>query len=451
MAIDFACSCGKHLHAPDGSSGKHARCPKCGDVLTVPDLVLDDLAAPAAEYSLPDTVPAARPTAAPAPAPIRTIHTPPDIPIASPSPRSTGATLSPPALAASYPSPRNSSVRRFAYVLLLLALIPLILSTFQTHESTLVKIVRSLLNHPDVAAQVDSMMESTKDGDEGVTADDILSLLPNQKLDDALLSRGSHAHWLMALAATVFYFSFLLIAFQNAFRYTKGLLFAGLFTGTVGVLLLLVFQWVAFHMPWFVPRSVVGMVLFVIKMIGYSYRMGDDPGNGFLLSFVGFTCGVGLCEEFCKAIPLLFRIKPTPGQEDPSWNSLLLWGLASGFGFGIAEGIMYSGRYYNGIGGAEIYYVRFLSCVALHAMWAGAVGVSVYRHQGDLLGADNNWTYFFRVVWIILIPMVLHGLYDTLLKKDLDAVALLVAVATFAYLAYQIETQRHAEPQAAAA
>jgi hypothetical protein len=53
---------------------------------------------------------------------------------------------------------------------------------------------------------------------------------------------------------------------------------------------------------------------------------------------------------------------------DDALLSLLLWGMASGIGFGIAEGIMYSGRYYNGVAGADIHYVRFLSCVALHAI-----------------------------------------------------------------------------------
>ena len=187
----------------------------------------------------------------------------------------------------------------------------------------------------------------------------------------------------------------------------------------------------------------------VIKLIGWSYSLADNPDNGFVLSFIGYTCGVGLCEEFTKAIPLLIRIKPTPGEEDPTWNSLLLWGLASGIGFGIAEGIMYSGRYYNGLEGSGIYYTRFMSCVFLHAMWAGAVGVSIYRHQGDLLNAGDNWTYFFRVVLIIIVPMTLHGLYDTLLKKDLDGWALVVALATFAWLAYQIERQQRAEPVAA--
>ena len=38
--------------------------------------------------------------------------------------------------------------------------------------------------------------------------------------------------------------------------------------------------------------------------------------------------------------------------------------------------------------------------------------------------------------------MILHGLYDTLLKKELDAAALLVALASFGYLAYLIERNR---------
>ena len=165
---------------------------------------------------------------------------------------------------------------------------------------------------------------------------------------------------------------------------------------------------------------------------------------------IGFTCGVGLCEEVTKAIPLLFRVKPVPGQEDVSWNSMLLWGLASGVGFGIAEGIMYSGDYYNGIEGPGIYAVRFLSCVVLHAMWAGAVGITIYRMQGDLNDSENGWTYCARVVWIVLVPMVLHGLYDTLLKKDHEVIALLVAVVTFGWLAFQIERQERAEPVLAA-
>ena len=43
-------------------------------------------------------------------------------------------------------------------------------------------------------------------------------------------------------------------------------------------------------------------------------------------------------------------------------------------------------------------------------------------------------------------PMVLHGAYDTLLKKVMNGWALLVAAVSFAWLAFQIETARRASP-----
>jgi len=41
--------------------------------------------------------------------------------------------------------------------------------------------------------------------------------------------------------------------------------------------------------------------------------------------------------------------------------------------------------------------------------------------------------------------MVLHGLYDTLLKKDMFEIALAVAVISFGWLAWQIESRREVE------
>jgi hypothetical protein len=73
------------------------------------------------------------------------------------------------------------------------------------------------------------------------------------------------------------------------------------------------------------------------------------------------------------------------------------------------------------------------------------VGVTLYRRQGWLHDAGNNWEYFFRLILIVIVPMVLHGLYDTLLKKEMDALALVVAVVSFGWLAYQIERQWRTE------
>ena len=57
------------------------------------------------------------------------------------------------------------------------------------------------------------------------------------------------------------------------------------------------------------------------------------------MSFLGFTAGVGFCEEVCKAIPLLVYYRE-PNKQ--TWRGAFLWGLASGVGFGVAEGIMTS-------------------------------------------------------------------------------------------------------------
>ena len=43
---------------------------------------------------------------------------------------------------------------------------------------------------------------------------------------------------------------------------------------------------------------------------------------------------------------------------------------------------------------------------------------------------------------MLAVPMVLHGLYDTLLKKDMNVSALGIAVVTFGWLAIQIEMAR---------
>lgn len=71
MPIVFDCPCGKRIRAKDGSAGRNAPCPACGQVLEVPapdgvDLGIDlgDIDAPSA------TTPARRPIDAPAADPL---------------------------------------------------------------------------------------------------------------------------------------------------------------------------------------------------------------------------------------------------------------------------------------------------------------------------------------------------------------------------------------------
>jgi RsiW-degrading membrane proteinase PrsW (M82 family) len=178
-------------------------------------------------------------------------------------------------------------------------------------------------------------------------------------------------------------------------------------------------------------------VYWVAWAIGFSYRAALDPGTGFVASFLGYSFGVGLCEEVCKALPLIWYYR---NSAEAGWREARRWGFASGVGFGVAEGIMYSGDYYNGLAPVGIYVVRFVSCVALHAVWSTAAALFIHKHQ-TLIQEDIGWQDFLpRVVFLVGIPMVLHGLYDTALKKDMNALALVAALASFAWLAYCVET-----------
>src|SRR5260370_11662416 len=105
---------------------------------------------------------------------------------------------------------------------------------------------------------------------------------------------------------------------------------------------------------------------------------GQGKTTNVLSCSAGFTFGVGFVEEACKIVPLflLFLRKKTI-----TWRTAVMWGLASGIGFGVNEGIFYSEMFYNGIAPAMEYVVRFASCVALHAIWCASAGLSLYFTQ----------------------------------------------------------------------
>jgi RsiW-degrading membrane proteinase PrsW (M82 family) len=187
---------------------------------------------------------------------------------------------------------------------------------------------------------------------------------------------------------------------------------------------------------------VITFLFWIAWAIGFSYRAANDPELGLVPSFLGFTFGVGFCEEACKVLPLLwhYRVKGTL-----PWRASCAWGFASGIGFGVSEGIMYSADFYNGIAPGDIYLVRFISCVALHGIWSASAALFIHRFRG-IIQANFVWYDFVpRVLFLVSIPMVLHGLYDTFLKRDLNVPALVTALASFAWFAWSMERTRRAE------
>jgi RsiW-degrading membrane proteinase PrsW (M82 family) len=323
-------------------------------------------------------------------------------------------------------------------------LIPLAVSLLQKREDEdfLQRLIDSIEQAPaDSQARVG---QAIKEG----SLEDVFRALPDHKLRGAFLPRDTWRHWLFTFGAAVLFFTFLLLLSIEGSAAPQHILAVGLFTATVGVLFLLAVQAVA---EWtqgviIIPRGIVGILFWIVKLIGFSYRAAADPENGFFLSFLGYTLGVGLCEEICKALPVIFKYRH-PNEQ--SWRGAYLWGLASGAGFGLAEGVIYAGDFYNGISGPGIYFVRNISCVALHALWTGSAAITIHQKQ-RWFQQEMAWhDWLFRIVAVVAVPMVLHGLYDTLLKKEMNALALAVAVFSFLFLAFQISRLRGVDDQAA--
>jgi RsiW-degrading membrane proteinase PrsW (M82 family) len=338
---------------------------------------------------------------------------------------------------------------RHLHWLLVLSLIPLAVSLLQGPEEQDVRqrLIETVREAPAEAQDRVARALADLEDDKG-SLENVFAALPDHKLQGAWLPRDSWAHWLVTGGAAVFFFLFLLALCTEGSAQPRQLLAVGLFTATVGILFLFAVQALA---EWsqgviIIPRSIVGIVLWILQLIGLSYRMANDPDSSLLLSFLGFTLGVGLCEELCKALPVLFHYRRPNNQ---SWRGAYLWGLASGAGFGLAEAVLYAGGHYNGIHGPGIYFVRNLSCVALHALWTGSAAITIHRKQ-HLFQGELAWhDWLVRSLVVVAVPMVLHGLYDTLLKKEMNALALGVAVLSFLYLAFQISRLRGADDRLA--
>jgi RsiW-degrading membrane proteinase PrsW (M82 family) len=465
MPQTVSCSaCSASFSAPDTLAGKSVRCPKCKQPIRIPAAANAPQPAPPVKPPAPKTPPGPDVSLAPSLAggPKRPaadwddddFKLAPEVPIhpvvtgiAAPAPTAppiqSQAVLgkSPPRrqLAKSIDeAPRRSSRQiRFIYWTFALTMLPLAFSLLGARIDYEERFLKTIEANPEVAEKTDDL---------GI--DETIGLFPEGKLIDAHLARDSYVHWLYAVLSAAAFSAVIYYLFDRGGIGIRPLLITGLVTGTIGVLMLIVFQFIAAWSGGIGFRGRIGrggglilIVLYIIKFIGFSYSAALDPENGFLLSFLGYTCGVGFCEELIKVAPILMWLHY---NQDFDWREACVLGLASGVGFGVAEGIMYSSQYYNGFVSFDTYLVRFISCVALHAVWTASAAVMVAHNQSGF--ETNEWTdWLVHMIMVIGVPVVLHGLYDTLLKKDLNAYALLTAVASFGWLIFMIERSRGTE------
>jgi RsiW-degrading membrane proteinase PrsW (M82 family) len=133
--------------------------------------------------------------------------------------------------------------------------------------------------------------------------------------------------------------------------------------------------------------------------------MADSPE--FWTRFSGFLFGVGLSEELCKAAIVLLIVWRARAPSTPS--TIVLYGMMSGLGFGIFEGIFYQ-QYVNPSAGEEAGYLlnilRLTSLPFLHSIWAGLA--AYFIGTARFINAGRWLTTFLGLV----VAAFLHGMYD---------------------------------------
>lgn len=446
MPITVRCSCGKELHARDDMAGKSGKCPGCGEILVfevqrsgqtrVVARNTNPFASPEiprrrAEPEVMKVTPAAASDGG-AKYMFDRPKSPPPSPLAPAAMPNSGEAASAPRPALfKTQKPERNVLLELRHLLLGVALIPLALSLFSPPDDLEERLKATLARQPKEIQQKIHTLEQMEGSMQSDFLHDALDVLPEHQLDGAHLSKFTMTHWVYALGSAVIFLGVIVFLFPKGDAGAVELLLAGLFTGVVGIILLLAVQWIAFSGFHFRGGGKAIIVFIILKFIAFSYMAALDPDCGFVLSLLGFTFGVGLLEELTKALPLFSK------SDKLGWREACAWGLASGVGFGVSEGISYAGSFYNGITGADIYLIRFSSCVALHAIWAASVGIAICRAKSTIPGEDANFGLV--LLKVLIVPMLLHGLYDTFLKKDMPGAAFLTALFSFAWLAYQIE------------
>jgi len=123
----------------------------------------------------------------------------------------------------------------------------------------------------------------------------------------------------------------------------------------------------------------------------------------------GFIFGVGVCEEFVKAIPLFIILSRTKEPIIP--QTMVYYGLISGIAFGVYEGVQYQTTVNTQLGYSDAFFMnitRLTSLPFLHAIWAGIAG---YFISFAGLYPKYRVSLFYLAIFI---PALIHGLYDTL-------------------------------------
>jgi protease PrsW len=143
----------------------------------------------------------------------------------------------------------------------------------------------------------------------------------------------------------------------------------------------------------------------VVPPLSFLYAL--TKSENIISQIVGFVFGVGVTEEIIKAIPIYYILKKSTVPLFP--QTAVLYGLLSGIGFGVLEGVDYQTSTNTTLEYSQAFFMniaRLTSLPFLHAIWCG---ISSY-----FLSFSFLYPKFRKglMVLSVMIPATLHGLYD---------------------------------------
>jgi RsiW-degrading membrane proteinase PrsW (M82 family) len=160
----------------------------------------------------------------------------------------------------------------------------------------------------------------------------------------------------------------------------------------------------------FLTQVIIFIAVDVIRIPSLNPLYELTEGNrGVLAKLIGYTFGVGVFEEFVKLLPVYLLLRKSKEPLVP--QTVVFYGLMSGIGFGVFEGVIYQLTVNAELDYSTSFFMNIarLTCLPfLHSIWAG---ISSYFLAFAFLYPKNRHS-----MWVlsILIPAILHGLYDTL-------------------------------------
>jgi RsiW-degrading membrane proteinase PrsW (M82 family) len=328
--------------------------------------------------------------------------------------------------------------RGSCYMILLLASLPLFLAiVFDDHLTFEQKVEKTLSTmQPREKERANKVFQAYKRDE--ADYEEVLELLPNHRVVGAWRPYYSRWHLYLTLGATLAYVLLLGFLFPEGYSRYHVKLGVMLFTATFGVALLFAVQAIALSGK----GAAFGPFGFFFVLIGIAYNISNMPDVSFGTLLLANTVGVGLLEELVKAMPvfmlLMYRTKLR-------WFECAALGMASGLGFGLAEAYEYGHRY-HGVHDQLAYWLRYISCVVSHGVSTAAAALMAHRYQSLLHNQHSDLgEIVMRLLILIGIPMILHGLYNTLSDKNMDGLALAVDLVNFGWLAIMIELARDHE------